>query len=57
VKPNRRGEGRSLFADDGGQGLAEYGLILAFIATICVAVVALIGANLARTLTHVGTGL
>ena len=56
MKPERR-VARALLANDGGQGLAEYGLILGFIAAVCIAVVAIVGANVAKTLTHVGTGL
>jgi Flp pilus assembly pilin Flp len=48
---------RAVGADDSGQGLAEYGLILGFIAAVCLVVVVLIGTNLARTLTHVGSSL
>lgn len=48
---------RAVYADDSGQGLAEYGLILGFIAVVCLAAVVIIGSNLARTLTHIGTSL
>lgn len=36
-----------VFLDDGGQGLAEYGLILGFVAVLCVAAVAYLGTSLA----------
>lgn len=35
-----------VFSDDRGQGLAEYGLVLAFIAALCVVAVAVIGREL-----------
>lgn len=34
-----------LIHDDRGQGLAEYGLVLALIATLCVAATAFLGAS------------
>lgn len=36
---------RTLRDDDRGQGLAEYGLILGFVAVVCVAAVVFIGAQ------------
>lgn len=47
----------SLWADDSGQGLGEYSLILALIALVCLVVVIAIGSNLSRTLTHIGSVL
>lgn len=35
----------------------EYGLILGLIAAVCAVIVVLIGTNIQRTLTHVGTSL
>ena len=46
-----------VLADDSGQGLGEYGLILGLIAAVCVAVIVVLGGNIARTLTRVGTSL
>ena len=43
--------------DESGQGLGEYGLILGFIATVCVAVVLTLGLNIQRLLTRIGTSL
>jgi pilus assembly protein Flp/PilA len=36
--------------DEEGQGLAEYGLILALIAVVCVAALTLLGGNIAALL-------
>ena len=47
----------SPWADDSGQGLAEYGLILGFIALVCLAAVIIVGSNLSRELTHIGSSL
>jgi len=47
----------AVWADDSGQGLGEYGLILGLIAAVCVAAVVFIGVNLKLTLTHIGSGL
>jgi pilus assembly protein Flp/PilA len=44
----------SLWADDCGQGLAEYGLILGLIAVVCLLAVVAIGSNISKTLTHIG---
>jgi Flp pilus assembly pilin Flp len=46
-----------LWPNDSGQGLAEYGIILGLIALTCVVVVVLLGANLSRLLTHIGSAL
>jgi pilus assembly protein Flp/PilA len=45
------------WADDSGQGLAEYGLILALIATVCLVVITALGVNIRLTLTHIGSSL
>jgi Flp pilus assembly pilin Flp len=47
----------AVLADDSGQGLGEYGLILGLIAAVCLTVVVLIGVNLKNTLTRVGTSI
>ena len=47
----------SVWADDSGQGLGEYGLILGLIAAVCLAVVVVLGDNISRTLTRVGSSL
>ena len=39
--------------DDGGQGLAEYGLILGFIAVLCVAAVGYVGSQLSSQVNSV----
>lgn len=41
--------------DEHGQGLAEYGLILAFVAVLCVAAVSFLGSNLKGALSNVGS--
>jgi Flp pilus assembly pilin Flp len=47
----------ALLADDSGQGLAEYALILALIATVCLVAVIVIGTNVQRLLTRAGSAL
>jgi pilus assembly protein Flp/PilA len=47
----------AVLADDSGQGLGEYGLILGLIAVVCVAVLVLVGVNLKQELTRVGTSI
>jgi Flp pilus assembly pilin Flp len=47
----------ALLVDDCGQGLAEYALILALIATVCLLAVVVIGTNLQRMLSRVGSAL
>lgn len=39
--------------DEEGQGLAEYGLILALIAIVCIAALTLLGGNIAAALNNV----
>ncbi len=39
--------------DEEGQGLAEYGLILALIAVICIAALRLLGTNISAALNQV----
>jgi pilus assembly protein Flp/PilA len=48
---------RSLFSDDQGQGLAEYGLILGLVAVVCVAATQTLGTKVKGTLTSAGTAL
>ena len=48
---------RALIADDQGQGLAEYGMILGLIAVICYAAVALLGTNISTALHAVATDI
>ena len=38
--------------DEEGQGLAEYGLILALVAVVCIAAVTLLGGNISAVLTQ-----
>ena len=46
---------RTLLDNERGQGLGEYGLILALIATACVAAVALIGGDIKGILSSLGS--
>lgn len=48
---------RSLIRDDAGQGLAEYGLILALVAVVCVGATQALGTKLNTSLTATGTAL
>ena len=41
--------------DDRGQGLAEYGLILGFVAVLCVAAVAFVGSQLSAHYQNIST--
>lgn len=43
--------------DEEGQGLAEYGLILALIAVVCIGVLGLLGGDIAAKLEEVRGGL
>ncbi|HLZ69372.1 MAG TPA: Flp family type IVb pilin [Dehalococcoidia bacterium] len=43
--------------DEEGQGLAEYGLILALIAVVCVAALTLLGGNISNTLNSIAGSL
>lgn len=43
--------------DDAGQGLAEYGLILALIAVVCVAALLALGPKIAGVLSAVATDI
>jgi pilus assembly protein Flp/PilA len=42
-------------SDEEGQGLAEYGLILALIAVVCIAALTLLGGNIATQLNKLAT--
>ena len=48
---------QQLVQDEGGQGLAEYGMILGLIAVICYAAVALLGTNISTDLANVAADL
>jgi pilus assembly protein Flp/PilA len=48
--------GRAL-RDEEGQGLAEYALILAFIAVVCIAALQLLGVSITSVLNSVATKL
>ena len=43
--------------DDSGQGLAEYGLVLTFIAVLCVGALMLISGHLQGILNNIGSSL
>ncbi len=44
---------RARMGDEEGQGLAEYGLILALIAVVCIAALTLLGTNISSTLNNI----
>jgi pilus assembly protein Flp/PilA len=48
---------RSLFKDEDGQGLTEYGLILGLIAVVCIAATQALGNKVSATLTTAGNGM
>lgn len=48
---------QSFLKKEEGQALAEYGLILALIAVVCVAALALMGTNINATLTTIAGSL
>ncbi|GEM_PF-2709169 len=41
--------------DDAGQGLAEYGLVLSFVAIACVAAVVFLSGNIQSVLSSIGS--
>ena len=43
--------------DEEGQGLAEYGLILALIAVVCIIALRLLGTNISAALTSVANSI
>jgi pilus assembly protein Flp/PilA len=47
----------SLINDDSGQGLAEYGIVLGFVAVLCVAAVVFIGDQLKGNLNSIGSSI
>ena len=48
---------RSIFGDDRGQGLAEYGLILGLIAVLCVVAVFFLSGNIQGLLSSIGSSI
>ncbi|MHB1042018.1 MAG: Flp family type IVb pilin [Eubacteriales bacterium] len=48
---------KKLYSDEEGQGLAEYGLILALIAVVCIAALVLLGNTISNKLGKVQEGL
>jgi pilus assembly protein Flp/PilA len=48
---------RSILADEQGQGLAEYGLILGLIAVLCIAAVLFLSGNIKGILSNVGSSI
>ena len=49
--------GMQSHTDDEGQGLAEYGLILALIAVVCIAALRVLGTDISGKLGEVSAGL
>jgi pilus assembly protein Flp/PilA len=48
---------RAILADESGQGLAEYGLILGLIAVICIAAVTFLSGKIQGLLSSVGSSI
>jgi pilus assembly protein Flp/PilA len=48
---------RSVIADESGQGLAEYGLILGLVAILCIAAVLFLSGQLKGILSNVGSSI
>jgi pilus assembly protein Flp/PilA len=48
---------RSILADEEGQGLAEYGLILGLIAVLCIAAVLFLKGSITGLLSNVGSSI
>jgi pilus assembly protein Flp/PilA len=48
---------KSVLADEQGQGLAEYGLILGLIAVLCIVAVMFLSKNIQGLLSTVGTSI
>lgn len=48
---------RNVLADDAGQGLAEYGLILGLVAVLCIAAVTFLSGNIKTVLSNVGSSI
>ena len=47
----------SIFADESGQGLAEYGLILGLVAILCIGAVLVLSGNVKGVLSNVGSSI
>jgi pilus assembly protein Flp/PilA len=47
----------TILADESGQGLAEYGLILGLIAVVCIAAVVALSSKIQGVLNNVGTSI
>jgi pilus assembly protein Flp/PilA len=52
-----RGATQASLGDDGGQGLAEYGLILGLIAILCIVAVLFLSGNIQGLLSNVGNSI
>lgn len=48
---------KSLLADESGQGLAEYGLILGLVAVLCIVAVTFLSGNIGKVLSNVGSSI
>ena len=48
---------RSILADESGQGLAEYGLILGLVAILCIAAVLFLSGKVQGILSSVGSSI
>ena len=48
---------RSVIADDAGQGLAEYGLVLGLIAVLCIGAVLFLKGQISGLLSNVGSSI
>jgi pilus assembly protein Flp/PilA len=48
---------KSILADESGQGLAEYGLILGLVGVLCIGVVVTLGSKIQGVLTNVGNSI
>ncbi|MDB5028806.1 MAG: Flp/Fap pilin component [Candidatus Eremiobacteraeota bacterium] len=48
---------KSILADESGQGLAEYGLILGLVAVLCIVAVTFLSTNIKGVLNNVGTSI
>lgn len=46
-----------ILADESGQGLAEYGLILGLISVLCIAAVSFLSGNIKGILSNVGSSI
>ena len=48
---------KRLWTEESGQGMAEYGLILALIAVVCITAFTTLGKGISTKITSVNTGL